>query len=170
MPANVYLIGPMVVGKTTIGRLLAQQLSMEFVDTDREIEQRTGVSITLIFDIEGEAGFRDRESGMLRELTARENVVVATGGGAVLREENRQLLRSSGIVVYLHASVDLQYERTRHSKNRPLLQNGARREILQALMTEREPLYRQEADITVEIERQPAAAVARELVEKVGEL
>ena len=170
MPTNIYLIGPMGVGKTTIGRLLSKQLRMGFLDSDREIEKRTGASVSLIFDIEGEEGFRDRESKMLQELSRHENVVVATGGGAILREENRQALRSSGIVVYLHGSVDLQYERTRHSKSRPLLEKGLRRETLEALMKVREPLYRQEADIIVNTEEQSAVSVVRDIVRRMEQL
>ena len=170
MQQNIILVGPMGVGKTTIGRPLAKKLEMEFVDSDREIEDRTGVTINIIFEIEGEEGFRKRESAMISELTQRKNIVLATGGGAILDESNRILMRKHGVVVYLHASVDLQLERTRSSKNRPLLMNGDPRKILQELMTEREPLYRQEADIIVNTENRSPGAVANEIAESIVKL
>lgn len=167
MARNIYLIGPMGVGKTTIGRALARQLDMEFVDCDREVEKRTGATISLIFDIEGEEGFRERETRMLQELTRRHNTVLATGGGAILREENRQALRANGTVVYLHAPVEVQLERTRAGKNRPLLQTEDPRATLEALMAVREPLYRGEADIVVNIRSRSPQAIAREIARKV---
>jgi len=167
---NIILIGPMGAGKTTIGRQLARQLHMDFIDCDREIEKRTGATINLIFEIEGEEGFRQREQKMLEELSQHKNIVLATGGGAVLREENRRLLRSSGTVVYLHASVDTQLERTRNSKNRPLLNNRDPRGRLAELMTHREPLYRQEADIVINADQRSAASVAREIVQRMEEM
>jgi len=163
MPPNIILIGPMGVGKTTIGRALAKQLHKEFVDSDQEIEDRTGVSIVTIFDIEGEEGFRKRETDILKELTQRKDIVLATGGGAVASEENRKTLRSNGFIVYLHASVELQLERTRNVKNRPLLQNDDPRETLATLMQEREPIYRQEADLVIDTDEYAPTTVAREL-------
>lgn len=168
MSRNIILIGPMGVGKTTIGRALAKQLHKEFVDSDQEIEDRTGVSISTIFDIEGEEGFRKREIAILKELAQRKDIVLATGGGAVTSEENRRVLRSGGFIVYLHASVDLQLERTRNVKNRPLLQNDNPREILTALMEEREPIYRREADLIVDTDEHAPSAVARDLARELN--
>jgi shikimate kinase len=144
---NIFLVGPMGAGKTSIGRQLAETLGMEFVDSDHEIEARTGASIPWIFDVEGEAGFRKREQAVIDELTQRKNIVLATGGGAVLSPENRKHLKSRGTVIYLAASVDQLLERTRRDRNRPLLQTDDPRARLEALMREREPLYREVADI-----------------------
>lgn len=140
----------MGAGKTTIGRLLAEKLQLRFVDSDHEIESRTGASIPLIFDIEGEQGFRDREENIINELTRQPGIILATGGGAVLRAENREALKARGVVVYLHAEVDQLLARTRHDKNRPLLQTADPRGKLGALMQEREPLYREVADLVVD--------------------
>ena len=136
-------------GKTTVGRQLAKRLQRRFVDADHEIEQRTGVRIPLIFDIEGEQGFRDREARVIAELAAGSDMVVATGGGAVLRPENRAALRSGGTVIYLQASPDLLFERTRLDPNRPLLQVQDPRRKLDELYAQRDPLYREVADIIV---------------------
>ncbi len=166
MIRNLILIGPMGVGKTTIGRQLAKQLKMEFVDSDHEIEARTGVAISVIFEIEGEDGFRKRETAMLQELLKRQNLVLATGGGAILSEVNRKNLRKSGTVIYLHAGVDTQLSRTRDAKNRPLLNTDNPREKLEALMEVREPLYRQEADLVINAEDRQPATVAREILRR----
>lgn len=147
---NIFLVGLMGAGKTTVGKLLAQHLDKQFVDCDREIECRSGASIPLIFEIEGEAGFRRRESRMLDDLTARDNLVLATGGGAVLSGSNRKLLKSRGTVVYLRASVHELWLRTRHDKNRPLLQGTDVRSKLRSLYAQRDPLYREVADIIVD--------------------
>lgn len=157
---NIILIGPMGAGKTTIGRILANRLDWQFHDSDREIEKRTGASIPLIFDIEGEAGFREREHDMLADLTAGRGMVLATGGGAVLRADNRELLRKNGLVVYLYTSVERQFERTQHDTQRPLLQNGDRRATLQRLMDERDPLYRETAHVVLETGGQTPRAMA----------
>lgn len=166
MPRNVFLIGPMGVGKTTVGKLLAKQLGKTFMDADAELEERTGVTITTIFDIEGEAGFRRREAGMLQELSERDNIVLATGGGAILDEENRRVLRKNGTVVYLEADMELLLERTRNSRNRPLLETKDREATLERLMEEREPLYRAEADVIVRTGRRAASSVAKEIIGK----
>lgn len=147
---NIFLIGPMGVGKTTVGRQLAQILKLTFKDSDREIEERTGVSISLIFEFEGEAGFRKREQAMITELTHENNILLSTGGGVVLNEENRRHLKQQGTVVYLHASVAKLVERTIHSRHRPLLQTENPRERLEQLMQERHPLYQSIADVTIE--------------------
>ncbi|MGC9456283.1 MAG: shikimate kinase AroK [Halothiobacillaceae bacterium] len=146
---NIFLIGPMGAGKSTIGKALASATGLAFVDSDREIEERTGAAIPLIFEIEGEAGFRDRESAMIDELTQKTGIVLATGGGAIMRPENREALKARGTVVYLHAPVAQQLARTAHDTNRPLLQTEDRAARLTELMKLREPLYREIADIVV---------------------
>lgn len=160
---NIFLIGMMGVGKTTIGRHLAGLLGHEFVDSDVEVERRAGADISWIFDMEGEEGFRKREHQVLRELTARTGVVLATGGGAVLGESNRDILRARGVVVYLSASINKIVERTRRDKKRPLLQSGDLRERIATLLGEREPLYQETAHIVVNIKGRPSRAVAREI-------
>jgi shikimate kinase len=146
---NIYLVGMPGAGKTTLGRQLAKRMRRGFVDVDHEIEARTGVRIPLIFDIEGEQGFRTRESKVLVELGSQSGLIVATGGGAVLRPENRAALKQSGIVVYLHAAPHLLFERTRLDPNRPLLQVADPKKKLVELFAERDPLYREVADIIV---------------------
>ena len=150
---NVFLVGLMGAGKTTVGRQLAQRLQYEFFDSDHEVEQRCGADIPWIFDVEGEAGFRKRESLMIDELTQRRHIVLATGGGAVLSAQNREALRSRGFVVYLRASVERLYQRTARDRNRPLLQTADPRAKLELLLREREPLYREIADLTVNTDR-----------------
>lgn len=139
----------MGAGKSAVGRRLAQRLRMTFADSDAYIEERTGVDIAFIFEKEGEAGFRKRESDAIELLTHEPNIVLATGGGAILSEANRDWLRARGTVVYLHASVDQQYERVRQSHHRPLLQQNDPKSVLQALFDIRDPLYRSVADIIV---------------------
>jgi shikimate kinase len=146
--SNVFLIGPMGSGKTTIGQKLARRLGLRFHDTDQAIQDRTGVDISLIFEIEGEEGFRERESRILDELTAAEQVLVATGGGAVLRESNRQWLRQRGVVVYLQATVEQQLSRLRNDKSRPLIQLADREAKLVELADQRDHLYAELADFT----------------------
>jgi len=169
---NIYLVGMMGAGKTTVGRLLARRLKLRFVDSDQEIEGRCGVKIPLIFEIEGEGRFRAREAQVLAELTALDGVVIGTGGGAVLSEENRQRLAANGTVVYLRARPEDLYERVRHDRNRPLLATGDPLERLRALYAERDPLYRSIADLTVDTGRQgrqrtgaPAALQTRRAME-----
>lgn len=149
----------MGAGKTTVGRALAKNLKKTFYDTDLEIEKRTGVKIPTIFEMEGEAGFRKRESVVLDELTGLSNVVLATGGGAVLDEKNRSLMKTRGIVVYLRADIHDLYLRTRHDRNRPLLQTADPQSKLRELFAIRDPLYREVADIVVDTGSQPVANI-----------
>jgi shikimate kinase len=144
---NIYLVGPMGSGKTTIGNRLAQKLGLTFYDSDQEIEARTGASVSLIFEIEGESGFRKRENHMLQELCALEDVLVATGGGAIINQANRDLLRKSGMVIYLRASVGQQLERLGRDRTRPLLQTRNKESKLAALAEDRNPLYEELADL-----------------------
>jgi shikimate kinase len=160
---NIYLVGPMGAGKTTVGRRLAEARRMEFVDSDLVVEARTGVNIAFIFEKEGEAGFRKREAAVIAELVQRDGIVLSTGGGAVMNAESRALLGAHGCVVYLHASVDHQLARTERTDNRPLLQVGDRRETLQRLFTLRDPLYREIADLIVNTDGRNARALAREI-------
>jgi len=153
MHGNIFLIGLMGAGKTTIGRALARKLQKRFIDSDHEIEARTGASIPLIFEIEGEASFRQREADVIRDLTGQTDIVLATGGGAVLRPENRARLKERGTVIYLRASVNSILQRTSHDKNRPLLQTADPRQKLEQLAREREPLYMEIADLVVETGR-----------------
>ncbi len=153
----------MGAGKSTIGRLLSQDLKLEFIDSDREIEARAGADIPWIFDVEGEVGFRDREQAVLAELAERQDIVLSTGGGAVLRPENRACLQAHGHVVYLQTSVDQQLERTARDRNRPLLQTENPRQVLESLMAQRHPLYTEVADIVVKTDRRHPKAVAGEI-------
>lgn len=166
MQGNIFLIGPMGVGKSTIGRKLAALTSKQFIDADQELEARTGVSISVIFDIEGEDGFRRREAALLNELTEKDDIILATGGGAILSEANRQVLRARGYVVYLHADIDTLVKRTHRDRSRPLLQNVDRKKKLQDLMEVREPIYRQEADLVIDTNNESPTTVARKIVEK----
>lgn len=165
-PNNIFLIGPMGAGKSTIGRQVAGLLGLDFDDTDHEIQRRTGVDIPTIFDYEGEEGFRKRESAVIDELTQRGSLVLATGGESILNPDNRRNLSSRGFVVYLYCSPEQQYERTLRDRNRPLLQTEDPLGTLQALMAERDPLYREAADIVVTSEKRSASAVANEIVKK----
>jgi shikimate kinase len=160
---NIYLIGPMGSGKTTIGQRLAARLGLRFLDCDQEIEAQTGASVTLIFDVEGEEGFRARETRMLQELTAQPGVLIATGGGAILREENRKILRETGLVVYMRTSVQQQLRRLGRDKSRPLLQTPDRRDRLTRLAEQRNPLYREIADIEFPAQNRGLDAVAADL-------
>lgn len=161
---NVFLIGPMGAGKTTIGRLLAKALNAEFVDSDREIEQRTGVSIPLIFEYEGEEGFRKREAEVLADLIRMQGIVLATGGGAILLQENRDRLSRGGFVVYLHCSVERQLERTHKDSHRPLLNTENPRQRLADLFQVREPIYRNLADTIVDTGHHSSRSVVRQIL------
>lgn len=167
---RIFLIGPMGAGKTTVGKRLAQILALPFFDSDRVIEQRTGATIPLIFDIEGEAGFRRREAAVIDQLTQLDRVVLATGGGAVATPENRCHLRERGTVVYLEASVDKQLARTRQDRNRPLLQTDDRRGRLSALFDQRQPLYREIAHLVVSTDRGNARTILTEIVRQLKAL
>jgi len=147
---NVFLVGLMGAGKTSVGKLLAKRLGKAFCDCDQEIESATGVRIPVIFEIEGEAGFRARETKILAELVGRRDIVLATGGGAVLSAENRKLLPGNGVVVYLRAAAPELCSRTRHDKNRPLLKTGEPLARLEQLHAERDPLYSSLADVIVD--------------------
>lgn len=157
--SSVFLVGMMGSGKTTLGRALAHRLDMPFVDTDRVLVERTGVPVTTIFEIEGEDGFRRRESAVIAELAEGEPRVIATGGGAVLAPENREVMRNRGTVVYLRARLEALWERTRHDNSRPLLATADPRATLAALMQAREPLYREAAHVIVETGSQSASAL-----------
>ncbi|OQW94379.1 MAG: shikimate kinase I [Beggiatoa sp. IS2] len=161
IPTNIFLVGPMGVGKTTIGRQLAFILKMTFKDSDQEIEERTGVTIPLIFELEGEAGFRKREQKVIAELTAEQKVVLSTGGGVVLDATNRAHLRSRGYVVYLYATTDELLSRTTHCRNRPLLQTENPRERLERILNERQPLYLEVADATIDTGQRTIRQVVR---------
>lgn len=164
--SNIFLIGMMGAGKTTIGKSLASYLGKIFFDSDREIQKRTGVGIPVIFEIEGEAGFRKRETEMLRELVKCRNIVLATGGGAILSAENRELLRRNGTVVYLRATVDDLWRRTRHDKSRPLLQTQNPHAKLIELYTQRDPLYCGTAHVIVESGMQSARQLTQSLAQQ----
>ena len=163
---NVFLIGPVGAGKSTIGRQLATALKMDFFDSDREIEKRCGVDIDWIFDLEGEKGFRQREQEIINELANRQGIVLATGGGAVVSLDNRTVLSSRGKVVYLQASIEQQLQRTAKDKRRPLLQVEDKESQLIKMMKEREPLYREISDITVET----SGSTVRSIVQKITHL
>jgi len=166
---NVYLVGLMGAGKTTVGKALAKRLGYRFVDSDHEVELRTGVSLATIFEIEGEDGFRRREAQLITELAGLKRHVVATGGGSVLRPENRLALRSSGTVVYLDVPLNTLHERTRHDRKRPLLQVSDPRQKLRELLAQRDPLYREVADVTISGSHITAQAILNLLLKEEGE-
>lgn len=166
-PTRIFLVGPMGTGKTTIGRQLAQALGLEFEDSDREIQRRTGVDIPTIFEYEGEEGFRVREKKVVADLVEVENQVLATGGGAVTDADNRRLLPARGFVIYLECSPEQQYDRTYKDKNRPLLQSDDPLASLKQLMKERDPLYQEIADLVVSTEGRSASAVVKDIVQHI---
>lgn len=163
VPGSIFLVGMMGAGKTSVGRVLAKRLEKTFYDSDHVIEDRTGVKIPVIFEIEGEPGFRIRESAVVGELTALHDIVLATGGGAVLGEKNRDTLRSRGTVIYLRATVRDLLNRTRHDKNRPLLQAADPRARLSELYEQRDPLYRAVAHLTVDTGNQSITSLVNRL-------
>lgn len=165
-PNNIVLIGPMGAGKSTIGLLLSKVLKIPFVDIDHEVEARAGADIPWIFDKEGEKGFRKRESNILLELSRRQGIVLATGGGAILSEQNRSILQSTGVVVYLAASIEQQLARTAKDKHRPLLQTKNPRDVLTQLMEQREPLYKEIAQVVVTTDRRSPRLVVKEILQK----
>jgi len=160
---NVFLVGPMGVGKTTIGRVLAEQLGLEFFDSDKEIEISTGADIPWIFDVEGESGFRVRESKMIDQLSLKQNIVLATGGGVVGEQQNCEWLKSRGTVVYLRAPISQQVERTSRDKNRPLLKTPNPEQKIRELMEIREPLYQGVSDIEVDTYRRNPKTVSQDI-------
>jgi shikimate kinase len=166
---NIFLVGMMGAGKTTAGRMLARRLKRTFLDSDHEIERRCGVKVPVIFEIEGEAGFRKREAAVIAELAARDDIVLATGGGAVLAEANRRQLAARGTVIYLHAPPPALYERVRQDRNRPLLATADPLARLQELYAVRDRLYREVADIVIDTGRQSVQTLARQLLSRLKE-
>ena len=162
---NIYLVGLMGSGKTTVGRRLATQLGREFIDTDQTLEQRTGVTVSHIFEVEGEAGFREREARLLEEVSREENRVVSTGGGIVLDPENRKRMLDSGITVYLNASLAVLWNRLRDCKTRPLLKTDDPKATIRQLIVARDPLYRENADLVVEVSSDSASKTANHIAQ-----
>ncbi|PKO54203.1 MAG: shikimate kinase AroK [Betaproteobacteria bacterium HGW-Betaproteobacteria-2] len=170
MVGNIFFVGLMGAGKTTVGRLVAKHLNKEFYDSDHEIERRTGVNIPLIFELEGEAGFRRREAAVIDELAHTDNIVLATGGGAVLLPENREVLKRNGTVVYLRANVNELWQRTRNDKNRPLLQTDNPRQKLEQLFEQRDPLYQEVATVIVDTGGQAVGSIVHEIEKRLSQL
>lgn len=166
---NIILIGPMGSGKSTIGNIMAKKLNREFQDSDHYIEDKTGVDIARIFDIEGEQGFRDRETSALSELLNQDNRVIATGGGTVMRAENQALLRSKGYIIFLDTSINQQMQRLRRDKKRPLLQTENPQERLETLLEERRPIYLELADLAVKTDRRLARKLASDIIKQLPE-
>ncbi len=162
--SNIFLVGPMGAGKTTIGKLLATELSYDFIDSDREIEQRAGADISWIFDVEGEEGFRKRESKVIYELAQGSKAVIATGGGAVLSEETRRLLKAHGFTVYISAPLNILLERTAQDKTRPLLQVDNPEENFRKILDEREALYKEVANIELDSHNLSSKQVVNQIV------
>ncbi len=165
---NIFLVGPMGAGKSTIGRHLADELHLEFYDSDQEIERRTGADIAWIFDLEGEDGFRKREENVINDLTDKQGIVLATGGGSVVNKAVRNRLSARGIVVYLQTTIDKQVARTQRDKRRPLLQNGDPEQVLRDLAEVRNPMYEEVADYVVDTDDQSARSVANQIISKIG--
>jgi shikimate kinase len=166
---NIILIGPMGSGKSTIGNIIARRLHRDFQDSDHFIEESTGVDIARIFDVEGEQGFRDRETNALNELLSENNRVIATGGGSVLRHENQQMLKQKGFIVFLDTSINQQMQRLRRDKKRPLLQTENPRERLESLLAERRPIYLNLADLAVKTDRRMARRLAADIINQLPE-
>ncbi|MEC8296429.1 MAG: shikimate kinase AroK, partial [Pseudomonadota bacterium] len=165
---NIFLVGPMGAGKSTIGRHLADELHLDFFDSDQEIERRTGADIAWIFDLEGEDGFRKREENVINDLTDKQGIVLATGGGSIVTKAVRNRLSARGIVVYLQTTIDKQVARTQRDKRRPLLQNENPEQVLRDLAEMRNPLYEEVADYIVDTDDQSARAVANQIISKIG--
>lgn len=170
MGGNIYFVGLMGAGKTTIGRLIAKHLNKVFYDSDHEIEKRTGVKIPLIFELEGESGFRRREAAVIEDLCGLQDIVMATGGGVVLSADNRQNLKKNGTVVYLRASVHDLWLRTKNDKSRPLLQGGNVKQKLEKLFAERDPLYREIASLIIDTGGQPVHQLVSHIEQKLQQL
>jgi len=168
-PKRLFLVGPMGAGKSTIGKRLAHRLQLDFADSDKEIENRTGASIALIFELEGEQGFRQRESSIIDEFSNRDKIVLATGGGAILSSANRDLLRRLGTTIYLQTSVESQLQRTSRDSKRPLLQTENPGKKLQELLTIRDPLYRELADIIVRTDGRHVNAVVSDIIRQISD-
>ncbi|MEM7540952.1 MAG: shikimate kinase AroK [Pseudomonadota bacterium] len=166
---RIFLIGPMGTGKTTVGAQLAAALGLEFIDCDQELERRTGASVSLIFDVEGESGFRERERKLIAELTQRDDIILATGGGAVLNAENRLCLSSSGFVVYLRSDLQTLLARVRYDTSRPLLQTDNREETLRKLIAQRAPLYEMTADLIVDTNNVSTKAIVNLIQAKLAD-
>lgn len=162
---NIFLIGPMGAGKTSIGKLLAKELGLEFMDTDQELEKRTGVDIPWIFDVEGEAGFRRRERELVKELVDQSGLVLSTGGGTIVDAESRNFLAARGVVIYLHATVSQQYERVYKDTKRPVIALDNPREALGGLFSEREPLYKEIADAVFETDDKSVHRVVKDIMD-----
>ncbi|ASK78024.1 shikimate kinase I [Paraphotobacterium marinum] len=162
---NIFLIGPMGAGKSTIGRHLAQQLHLDFYDSDTEIENRTGADISWVFELEGEDGFRVREENVINDLTQKQGIVLATGGGSIKSKDSRNRLSARGIVVYLETTIDKQLARTQRDKKRPLLQTEEPRIVLEELAEERNPMYEEIADYVVSTDDQSAKVVANQILD-----
>lgn len=164
---NIFLVGPMGAGKSTIGRELADKLHLEFFDSDQEIERRTGADISWVFDLEGEEGFRKREAAVIDDLTQMQGIVLATGGGSVINDQVRNRLSARGIVVYLETTIDKQVARTQRDRRRPLLQTSEDpRTVLERLAVERNPLYEEVSDVIVQTDDQSAKVVANKIIER----
>ena len=163
---NIILIGPMGSGKSTIGSIIAKRLNREFKDSDHYIEERTGVDIARIFDVEGEQGFRDRETNALSDLLKSSNRVIATGGGSILRQENQKMLKRDGYIIFLDTSVNQQMQRLARDKKRPLLQTENPRQKLESLFEERRPIYLKLADLSIETDRRFARRLATDIIKR----
>ena len=164
---NIFIVGPMGSGKTTVGKIVAGELFLDFYDTDTTIENNTGVSIDWIFDIEGEDGFRKRETSVLKDLVSLNSIVLATGGGIIIEECNRELLASRGTVFYLHTPLETQIERTAKDKDRPLLKDKDPRKVLKELQEDRQTQYEEVADHIIDTENKSGSEVANEIVKLV---
>ena len=170
-PTNIYLVGPMGAGKTSVGNQLARAKKTTFYDSDQEVEKRSGVTVSWVFEVEGEAGFRQREEAVIAELSKMKGIVIATGGGSVVTANNRKQLKATGVVVYLQVSFDKQFERTSRRKGtRPLLNQPNPKEKLAKLNQEREPLYQEIADLTYSTDKLAPAALAKRILADIKKL